>query len=220
MLRLSAHAKGRSSIILAHRALPLVPSCHVYVCRTTPSRRHAAAAALIPCSAGPHYSAEVLLYTCNAVPVRLHPSHTHPYFPHQTTLMLSEPKWNFDLYLRAAREQRIAAGAHGWRLKVLPWLRNSAVVQQLEVHDRVVAAMQPGDRADPVNLGAEAKSKIASRSGCTLQQVNSVIKQVLPRSPPSLFISQPASLMSCAEVFVCHEAAPFVSSHAPAFVCR
>ena len=80
MLRLSAHAKGRSSIILAHRALPLVPSCHVYVCPTTPPRRHAAAAALIPCSPGPHYSAEVLLYTCNAVPVRLHPSHPtrHP----------------------------------------------------------------------------------------------------------------------------------------------
>jgi hypothetical protein len=101
--------------------------------------------------------------------------------------MLSEPKWNFDLYLRAAREQRIAAGAHGWRLKVLPWLRNSPVVQQLEVHDRVVAAMQPSDRVDPANLGAEAKNKIALRSACTLQQVNSVIKQVrafLDLSPP------------------------------------
>ena len=116
--------------------------------------------------------------------------------------MLSEPKWSFDMYLRAAREQRIAAGAHGWRLKLLPWLRNSPIVQQLETHDRVVAAMQvcppraaatthpdltpsqPGDRADPANLGAEAKSKIAQRSGCTLQQVNSVIKQARP-PPPS-----------------------------------
>lgn len=102
--------------------------------------------------------------------------------------MLSEPKWNFDLYLRAAREQRIAAGAHGWRLKVLPWLRNSAVVQQLEVHDRVVAAMQPSDRVDPANLGAEAKNKIVARSACTLQQVNSVIKQVLALPCPH-FIS-------------------------------
>jgi hypothetical protein len=106
------------------------------------------------------------------------------------------------MYLRAAREQRIAAGAHGWRLKLLPWLRNSPIVQQLETHDRVVAAMQvcppraaatthpnltlsqPGDRADPANLGAEAKSKIAQRSGCTLQQVNSVIKQARPPHPP------------------------------------
>jgi hypothetical protein len=92
--------------------------------------------------------------------------------------MLSEPKWNFDLYLRAAREQRIAAGAYGWRLKFLPWLRNNPVVQLLETHDRVVAAMQPNDRIDPANLGAEAKNKIVQRSGCTLQQVNSVIKQV------------------------------------------
>ena len=65
---------------LRHAARRDVPSCHVYVCPTTPPRRHAAVAVLIPCSAGPHYSAEVLLYTCNAVPVRLHPSHPtcHP----------------------------------------------------------------------------------------------------------------------------------------------
>jgi hypothetical protein len=105
--------------------------------------------------------------------------------PFQTTLMLSEPKWTFDLYLRAAREQRVAAGAHGWRLRLLPWLRNSAVAQQLQTHDRVVAAMLPIHRADPANLGAEAKNEIAQRSGCTLQQVNSVIKQVptLPLPP-------------------------------------
>ena len=113
--------------------------------------------------------------------------------------MLSEPKWTFDLYLRSAREQRIAAGAYGWRLKFLPWLRNNPVVQLLETHDRVVAAMQPIDRVDPANLGAEAKSKIAQRSGCTVQQVNAVIKQVItaPRvacrarrqSPPSFLIA-------------------------------
>jgi hypothetical protein len=97
--------------------------------------------------------------------------------------MLSEPKWNFDLYLRAAREQRVAAGAHGWRLKLLPWMRNNPVVKQLEVHDSVVAAMLPSDRVDPANLGAEAKNRIAQRSGCTLQQVNSVIKQVCAARP-------------------------------------
>jgi hypothetical protein len=124
--------------------------------------------------------------------------------------MLSEPKWNFDLYLRAAREQRIAAGAHGWRLKVLPWLRNSAVVQQLEVHDRVVAAMQPADRLDPVNLGAEAKSKIASRSGCTLQQVNSVIKQVevLYYRPHSSFPNLPPSSVRLAQGHPAHTFPP------------
>ncbi len=65
---------------LRHAARRDVPSCHVYVCPTTPPWRHAAATALIPCSADPHYSAEALLYTCNAVPVRLHPSHPtrHP----------------------------------------------------------------------------------------------------------------------------------------------
>ena len=100
--------------------------------------------------------------------------------------MLSEPKWNFDLYLRAAREQRVAAGAHGWRLKLLPWMRNNPVVKQLEVHDSVVAAMLPSDRVDPANLGAEAKNRIAQRSGCTLQQVNSVIKQVCAARPCAL----------------------------------
>jgi hypothetical protein len=86
--------------------------------------------------------------------------------------MLSEPKWTFDVYLRAAREQRIAAGAYGWRLKLLPWLRNNPI-----------AAMLPSDRIDPANLGAEAKNKIAQRSGCTLQQVNAVIKQVSAHPP-------------------------------------
>ena len=135
------------------------------------------------------------------------------------------------MYLRAAREQRIAAGAHGWRLKLLPWLRNSPVVQQLETHDRVVAAMQvcppraaatthpdltpatthpdltpsqPGDRADPANLGAEAKSKIAQRSGCTLQQVNSVIKQARPPPlppPPCRVLPLSSLLPSRARVF-------------------
>ncbi len=108
--------------------------------------------------------------------------------------MLSEPKWTFDLYLRAAREQRIAAGAHGWRLKLLPWLRNNPVVQQIETHDRVVAAMLPSDRADPATLGAEAKNKIAQRSGCTLQQVNSVIKQA--DSPPPLLFPPRATCSS------------------------
>jgi hypothetical protein len=110
--------------------------------------------------------------------------------------MLSEPKWNFDLYLRAAREQRVAAGAHGWRLK-LPWMRNNPVVKQLEVHDTVVAAMQPSDRVDPANLGAEAKNRIAQRSSCTLQQVNSVIKQVRPPSHSSPPITHCALSACC-----------------------
>ena len=38
------------------------------------------------------------------------------------------------------------------------------LVKQLEVHDTVVAAMQPSDRVDPANLGAEAKNRIAQRS--------------------------------------------------------
>ncbi len=114
------------------------------------------------------------------------------------------------------REQRIAAGAHGWRLKVLPWLRNSPVVQQLEVHDRVVAAMQPSDRVDPANLGAEAKNKIAFRSGCTLQQVNSVIKQVLaPPAPPRPSASPVhVALLVPATTCLCS------ASHTLACVCR
>ena len=65
---------------IRHAARRDVPSCRMYVCPTTPPRCYAAAAALIACSPGPHYSAEVLLYTCNAVPVRLHPPHPtrHP----------------------------------------------------------------------------------------------------------------------------------------------
>jgi hypothetical protein len=116
------------------------------------------------------------------------------------------------------RAQRIAAGAHGWRLKVLPWLRNNPVVQQLEVHDRVVAAMQPSDRVDPANLGAEAKSKIAVRSGCTLQQVNSVIKQVL--APPHPLLPPPLPFTSRSWFWLpCATSACFFSPHLTRGVC-